>query len=91
MIRHIVLFTLNDHDGGDDLIEWLQSLPDHVPVIEVLAVGRSIRAGTHEYALTVDVADEGALEEYRNHPAHVPVAERLREVAVEVAVADIVI
>ena len=90
MIRHIVLFTLKDHDGND-LIESLRSLPDQVPVIQALSLGRSIKPGTHEYALTVDVADEDALEKYRNDPAHVPVAARLREVAVEVAVADIVI
>ena len=93
MIRHIVLFRLTDEgrSSSDSLIRALEGLPGAVPEIEALTVGGLLNDGEYDYALTVDVEDHAALERYREHPSHVPVARRLRELSRDVVVADILI
>ena len=91
MIRHIVVFSVAA--GQDEelagLVDDLEALPGQIDVIEALAVGRPINDSPFDCALTVDLADEDALEAYRGHPAHQPVLERLRAIAADVVVADI--
>jgi hypothetical protein len=91
LIRHIVVFSVAAEAEAElaSLIGELESLPDRIEAIEALAVGRPLNQTPYGCALTVDVADEDALEAYRGHPAHVPVVERLRRIATEVVVADI--
>ena len=93
MIRHIVLFSVDDNarDELAVLIDELTALPGQIDAIEALAVGRPLNAGAHDCALTVDVLDEHALQTYREHPAHQPVVDRLRRIATEMVVADIAV
>ena len=91
MIRHIVVFSVADDQREQlaGLVDDLRALPGQIDVIEALAVGRPLNDSPFDCALTVDLADEDALEAYRGHPAHQPVLDRLRKVAEEIVVADI--
>ncbi len=92
MIRHIVLFSLTDDSGpeGLELLASLEALPDRLPEIRGLMLGRLINdTGQHQFAMTVDLDDAEALARYREHPDHVPVVEQLRALASEIVVADI--
>lgn len=93
MIRHIVLFTLKPEAAGElpALLAALQELPATVSQVLDLACGENLAASPYTAALTVDVAGERALEEYRAHPEHQPVLEWLRAVADRIDVADIVV
>jgi hypothetical protein len=93
VIRHIVVFSVSE-DARDELpglIEDLGALHVQIDAIEALAVGRPLNATEFDCVLTVDVADEEALQAYREHPAHQPVLERLRAAATQIVVADIVV
>jgi myo-inositol catabolism protein IolC len=91
LIRHIVLFSLEDADSpeAEQLLASLRALPRQVPEIRGLMLGRPINDGAHQFALTVDLDDEEALARYRAHPDHVPVVERLRALSSKIVVADI--
>jgi hypothetical protein len=92
VIRHVVVFSVAE-DARDELpglIEDLGALRVKIDVIEALAVGRPLNATEFDCAMTVDMADEDALQAYREHPAHQPVLERLRSAATRIVVADIV-
>jgi Stress responsive A/B Barrel Domain len=93
VIRHIVVVSVarDFQDELPGLIERLEALPGQIGEIEALAVGRPLNATAFDAALTVDVADENALQAYREHPAHVPVVEGLRRIAEEIVVADITV
>lgn len=93
MIRHIVMFSVakDARDQLPVLIEDLGALHVKIDVIEALAVGRPLNATEFDCALTVDVADEDALQAYREHPAHQPVLKRLRSAATQILVSDIVV
>lgn len=91
VLRHIVLFTLADDQApeAEQLLADLEALPSRVPEIRGLMLGRLINEGGHQFALTVDLDDVDALTRYREHPDHVPAAQRLRALSSEVVVADI--
>jgi stress responsive alpha/beta barrel protein len=93
VIRHIVLFTLKP-EAADELpalLAALQELRATVPQVLDLACGLNLAASPYTAALTVDVASELALEEYRAHPEHQPVLELLRAVADRIDVADVLV
>jgi hypothetical protein len=93
LIRHIVVFAVAPDSKAElpELVSELEALPGRIDAIEALGVGEPLNETPYHCALTVDVADEEALETYRGHPAHLPVVERLRRIASEVVVADIVV
>jgi hypothetical protein len=72
----------------DPLLDAMRALPDQIDEIAALSVGRLLNESPYEAVLCVDLADEDALQRYREHPAHRPVGARLREVADDVVVAD---
>jgi hypothetical protein len=90
MIRHVVLWTMEDGrlEELDDLLADLRELPGKVEEIAALSAGRLLNESSLDAALCVDVSDADALQRYRDHPEHQPVARRLREVALEIVVAD---
>lgn len=91
MLRHIVLFTLADEKSAEaeQLLVDLEALPAKISGIRGLMLGRLINDAPHQYALTVDLDDEQALAQYREHADHAPVAEALRALSSDVIVADI--
>jgi hypothetical protein len=72
----------------DDLLADLRELPGKVEEIAALSAGRLLNESSLDAALCVDVSDADALQRYRDHPEHQPVVRRLREVALEIVVAD---
>jgi hypothetical protein len=93
LIRHIVVFSIDRGRETDleQLIEDVHRLPAEIAEISAIACGRPLNSTAFDAALTVDVSDEAALEAYREHPAHQPVLQRLREIASKTVVADITV
>lgn len=78
VLRHVVLMKVGAsspverNERALRLAGALNALPPHIEQIQSLSVGLNTleRPGNWDLALTVDVADEEALEVYRNHPEH---------------------
>jgi len=82
MIRHIVLLTLrSDAPAGSagTIVEALRELPAAVPSIRDLQAGvdLGIVPGNATVASTATFDDEAGYLEYRDHPAHRAVIEKL--------------
>jgi hypothetical protein len=90
MIRHVVIWRMKAGREGElpALLEAIGQLPASVEAIEALSAAPLLNESRHDAVLCVDVADADALESYRSHPAHVPVAELLLDLADEAVVAD---
>ncbi len=98
VIRHIVLFKVNDGiDSGDPRVraatDGLAALGGVIPELRGWLVGANVnpRPVAYDFALIGDVDDLDALRRYLDHPEHQAVVARLREVftwvSVDVAVA----
>lgn len=80
-LRHVVMLKMDAPslqervERADRLAAALEALPPHIEQIQSLSVGvNSVdRPGNWDVVLTVDVANEAALDAYRNHPEHVKV------------------
>jgi hypothetical protein len=72
----------------DSLLAELRAMLAQIEEIRALSAGPLLNESSLDAALCVDLEDAEALERYRVHPVHQPVAGRLREVAAEVVVAD---
>ncbi|MCM2580165.1 Dabb family protein [Streptomyces meridianus] len=88
MIRHIVLFKLNEGVRRDEArvvqgVAAFEELGDIVP--ELLswecAWNISDRPIAHDYAICSSVADQDALQRYLDHPAHQAGVTQWREFA----------
>ncbi|GAF01767.1 Dabb family protein [Saccharicrinis fermentans] len=88
MIRHTVLFKLQDFDTEEaklnklnELKSALESLPAKIDVVKGLVVGLNVNpAEKFDLALVVDVDSLEALALYNTHPDHVAVGKLLRPV-----------
>lgn len=89
MIWHVVSFDLGDLDEPTRL-EVETALADlaHLDVVSFLRSGRDVEAPSVT-GLVVGLADEAALAAYRDHPDHLPVVRRIRELGVPVSRLDI--
>ena len=88
MIRHLVLFKLNEGIGKDDpraiaAAKGFEGLDQQIPELLEWQIGWNIspRDVAYDFALNSLVADAAALEAYATHPAHVVVAKQWREIA----------
>jgi hypothetical protein len=93
VFHHVVLFTVKPgrHGELDALLADLARLPERVPGIVRLDCGSNLRQPaqrSHDAALIAVFEDESAFAAYRDHPAHLPVADALRELSLDVAVVD---
>ena len=89
MVRHIVMWTFLDEvpqeerpAKGLELKEAIEALKEIIPgvqhlQVEIVPVGTS----THHILLDSRFDSQEALNAYQVHPAHVSVAQRLRQVA----------
>jgi hypothetical protein len=82
MIRHIVLLTLRSGappEAAYQIVEALKSLPPVVPSIRDYQAGvdLGIVPGNSTIAATATFDDQAGYLEYRDHPAHREVIERL--------------
>ena len=88
MIRHVVLFKLQDFESEankmeklNEIKDALEALPAKIDVIKALEVGLNANAAeTFDIALTVDVESLEKLEVYAKHPDHVAVGGIIRPV-----------
>ena len=86
MINHIVTFTWKDGVTDADVAavsEQLRSLPDRVEALEGYAFGPDLGLtdGNGDFAVVATVAGVDGLRAYLEHPDHVPVGARLRDMA----------
>lgn len=82
MIRHIVLLTLRpdaDPDAAGEIVAALRTLPAKISSIRDYQAGVDLGTGTGNatIAATSVFDDEAGYVEYRDHPAHREIIERL--------------
>lgn len=90
MLRHVVVWSVEAgrESEVDELLEDLRAMTSQIDEIEALSCGRLVNDSPYQGALTVDMADEEALDRYRKHPAHVTAAQKLRAQAKDLVIAD---
>ncbi|MFD7917843.1 Dabb family protein [Streptomyces sp. NPDC059740] len=88
MIRHLVLFKLNDGVLRDEprvreAEAAFRALPDQIEELTFWECAWNItdRPIAHDFAINSAVADSDALKRYLEHPAHQAAADRWREFA----------
>jgi len=92
MITHVVLAKLKDQSPQN--IEatqaLLRSLNGRIPSLRHLEIGKDIVRSERAYdiALIAKFDDLDGLRAYQTHPVHVPVSNRLRELAISIVVVD---
>ena len=95
MLTHIVLFAFKDDVASNERAEILAALRDlgtSVPTLRSLEVGENIspaRAQGHTHVLVETFADRAGLAAYTDHPAHVPVAARIRAAVSQLLAVDL--
>jgi Stress responsive A/B Barrel Domain len=75
MIRHVVMFTWNEHATDKDkrrALDELATLPDIVPSVGAFAVGADtgVNEGNYDFAVTADFDNLNGYLAYRDDPAH---------------------
>jgi hypothetical protein len=89
VIQHIVLLKWRPGTTDEQVLEAFgqaRNLPNQVPGLERLTIGRNRGADDHGYthALSVQLDDEAALERYLAHPAREQfISEHLKPLEVE--------
>lgn len=94
-MTHIVLFAFNDEVPAGEreaILADLRGLRTSVPSLRSLEVGLNIspaRAQGHTHVLVETFADRAGLASYTDHPAHVPVAARIRAAVNQLLAVDL--
>jgi Stress responsive A/B Barrel Domain len=93
MIRHIVMFrfkTETSEAEREAFHAMLRGLPGQIDEIAAFESGRDIvrRPRSFDLALVASYADLTALDRYTDHPAHLPVIERSRQICEQVVSVD---
>ncbi|GHG38953.1 Dabb family protein [Streptomyces zaomyceticus] len=88
MIRHLVLFKLNDGVTRDEPrvvagVEAFRALGDQIPELRFWECDWNItdRPIAYDFAINSAVEDKGALQRYLDHPAHQAGVAQWREFA----------
>ncbi len=78
MIKHIVIHKYDDKEYAKEMAKALQSLED-LPMVKNLSVKLSEgMSSDSEYVLMIDFENLQDLEEYRTHPRHMAVADKIK-------------
>lgn len=90
MLVHIVLARFPDPADADEAARRLTTLPDAIPEIRSLSVGRDVVRSERSYDLgwIIEVDSEEALQTYTVHPEHQAVANWISEHRTDIAVCD---
>jgi hypothetical protein len=92
MITHVVLAKLKDRSAQniESTRVLLSSLRGRIPSLRLLEVGKDLTHSERSYdvALIAKFDDLEGLNAYRIHPIHVPVSDKLRELAASTVVLD---
>ena len=95
MLHHIVLFAFNDDVPASEraaILDALRGLRSSVPSLRSLEVGLNIspaRAQGHTHVLLETFDDRAGLAAYTDHPAHLPVAARIRGAVSQLLAVDL--
>ncbi len=75
MIRHIVLFKLNDKADTDAALAQLRGMDGRIESLRALEVGANVVASDRAYDVAVQATfdDLAGLKVYADHEAHQPV------------------
>jgi hypothetical protein len=74
MIKHIVMWRLKDKADAARIKQELESMRGKIPGLLSVEVGLNFAAGSPvDLGLYSEFKDRAALEEYADHPVHVPV------------------
>ena len=84
MIIHIALFKWRTGVSEEEIVRVMgeiQSLKEKINEVTELYCGKNFSKWSKNYthAVIVKVKDREALEAYRSHPLHLPVAKRMEE------------
>jgi len=93
MLHHIVVAKFKEGIPQQEIAEIvaaLRALPPQIPEIRHYQVGLDVlhSARSYDLALLSAFDDLAALERYRAHPDHVPVAQRLRAISQSMVTVD---
>jgi len=92
MVRHVVMWRLheNNHENRLEISRLLRELPDRINDIETLEVGSNFNRGEFAYDMVLITThrDITAMENYKKHPEHIIVADRIKKLTTERAVVD---
>lgn len=90
MIRHIVFFKHPDGALVERLRDMLQELEDKIDFILDLEVGLDFvrQSRSFDLALTVTLPSKESLDEYANHPEHLPIVEWVKANGFETKAVD---
>lgn len=92
MITHIVLFKLKgrSQENIEDAQNRLRTLTGKVPSLRQLEVGRDVVRSERSYdlALIARFDNLDGLQAYQVHPAHVPVANHMRNISESIVAVD---
>lgn len=91
MLIHMVLLRFDDDAHADEAVRRLRELPDDIDAIRRLVAGRNVLPSERAYdvGLLIEFDSVEDLEIYRDHPAHVAVAEFIRRHRSAVAACDV--
>ena len=93
MIHHVVMFKfkpeVKDSDIGE-LEKGIDALPNKIKEIQALEFGRDILRSERSYdlALVSVFANVEALQRYQNHPDHLVVVKKVKEICRNVVTVD---
>ena len=94
-LRHVVLWAFKDAVAPAEreaILGDLRGLAAAVPELRSVEVGENIspaRAQGHTHLMIQTFDDRAGLAAYQAHPAHVPVAARLRDAAAQLCAVDL--
>lgn len=86
MFHHVAMFRFHE-DVDAAIVEAIRNelleLPGHIPEIRSYAVGRDagLREGTWDMVVLASFDDAAGYQEYRDHPRHRPLVDRILSIA----------
>ena len=80
MIRHIVMFRLNDKADADEAVAQLRSMDGKIESLRSLEAGVNVVESERAYDVAIHTTfdDLAGLTNYAEHPVHQPVIQWMR-------------
>jgi hypothetical protein len=92
MVRHVVIWRLheNNQENRSEISRLLRELPNRIDDLESLEVGSNFNPSEFAWDLVLITIHKNktALENYKKHPEHIIVADRIKKLAKDRAVVD---
>lgn len=90
MIRHIVLFKLNDRADAEEAAATLRGMDGKIESLRSLEAGVNVVESDRAYDVAVHTTfdDLAGLKIYADHEVHAPVIKRMRELSSSIVAID---